>query len=161
MKRIIVIAILAYLFFVMEFILYDLFGPWAKPELLLLLVVFWGLYAGIRYSIACALMAGFLREVVSPAPFGTHLFVYLCAAYLTTLVRQNFYQPGSRFSRAVVVFFVLTGSFLVDVFLYLMHHEAHGGELLINVFFPQLVTTMVVVTLVFHWLRAVAGWMKL
>ena len=100
MKRIAIIALLAYLFFVIEFILYDLFGPWGKPELVLLLVVFWGLYSGIRYSIVAALVGGLLKDIVSPMPFGAFLFVFLSAAYLTTFVRRTLYQPGSRFSRA-------------------------------------------------------------
>ncbi len=161
MKRIIIIALLAYLFFILEFILYDLFGPWGQPQLLLLLIVFFGLYAGIRYSIAAALIAGLLKDIVGLELWGTHVFIFLCAAYVTTLVRRNFYQPGSPFSRAAVAFLVLAGSFIVEVLLYLMRHDVHGAELFTNVFFPQLLTTMVAVTFVFNRLRDVAIGLKL
>lgn len=112
-KRLFVIGILVYVFFVIEVILNDAFGLWAKPQLLLLLVVFWGLYSGIRYSIVVALLAGLLKDSYSILPFGTYLFIFVASAYLTTFVRRNLYQPGSPFSRAVVTFFVLLGAFFI------------------------------------------------
>ncbi len=160
-KRLFVIALLAYFFFLLEFILYDTLGAWGKPELLLLLVVFWGLYSGIRYSIAAAIFAGTLKDIFSTHPFGTYLFVLLVVAYFTTLVRRNFYQPGSPFSRWVVAFFVFIGTFCVEVILYGMRHEVRLAEVFFNIFLPALVTTMMVVTFVFHRLRDVAVRFKL
>ncbi|MBI3602142.1 MAG: rod shape-determining protein MreD [Candidatus Omnitrophica bacterium] len=160
-KRLLVIALLAYLFFLLEFVLYDALGVWGKPELILLLVIFWGLYSGIRYSIAAAILGGLLKDTLSILPFGTYLFVLLAAAYLTTLARRNLYQPGSPFSRWVVAFFVFIGAFCIEVMLYVMRHDVRLTELLINIFLPELVTTMVVVTFVFYRLRDVAMFLKL
>ena len=159
-KRLVLIAVLTYLFFILEFILNGSIGGWAKPELLLLLVVFWGLYSGVRYSLVAAVLGGLLKDVFSILPFGTHLFVFIAAAYLTTIVRQTLYQPGSRFSRAVVTFFVLIGCFLIEMMLYVMNHDIRFADLLLNILLPQILTTMVVVTFVFHWLRDIAVWLK-
>ena len=155
-KRLALILSLAYLFFLLEFMLNGVFGVWAKPELLLLLVIFWGLYSGIRYSIAAAVICGVLKDSFSILPFGTYLFVFVAAAYLTTVIRQTLYQPGSRFSRAVVAFFVLLACFFIEMFLYLMRYNVHWTDMLFNIFLPQMVTTMVVVTIVFHWLVGIA-----
>ncbi len=159
-KRLCLIVLSAYIFFVFEALLNDIGGIWLKPELLLLLVIFWGLYSGIRYSIVAAVISGLLKDMFSILPFGTYLFVFVAAAYLTTFVRRNLYRPGSRFSRAVVAFFVLIGFFLIEVALYLMHHDVRLTELFFNIFLPQLVTTMLVVTFVFQRLRDVAVWLK-
>lgn len=160
-KRLGIIAVLAYVFFILEVVLNDILGVWVKPQLLLLLIVFWGLYSGIRYSIVAAVFSGLLKDSYSILPFGTYLFVFIACAYLTTLVRQNLYQPGSRFSRAVVTFFVLLGALFIQTMIYLMNHEVQWGELFLNIFLPQLVATMVVVTYVFHRLRDLAGWLKI
>jgi len=160
-KRLVVISLLAYIFFMLEVMFNDVFGPWFKPELLLLLVVFWGLYSGIRYSIFAAFICGLLRDAYSILPFGTYVFVYVAAAYVTTLVRQNLYQPGSSFSRAVVAFFVLIGSLLIEVLFYLMHHELRWMEFLSGIVLPQVVITMVMVTFVFYRLRDVAVFFKI
>ncbi len=160
-KRIGIIAFLSYLFFIVEVVLNDTFGVWVKPQLLLLLVVFWGLYSGIRYSIIAATFGGLIKDSYSILPFGTYLFVFIAAAYLTTIVRQNLYQPGSRFSRAVVAFFVLLATLIIQAMIYQMNYEARWGELFFDIFLPQLVATMVVVTFVFHRLRNLAGWLKI
>ena len=160
-KRVTVIVVLAYVFFVFELVLNAILGSWGKPELLLLLVIFWVLYSGIRYGIVAAVVSGLIKDMLGVLPFGTYLFVFIAAAYLTTWVRITLYQPGSPFSRAVVAFCVLVLSFLIQTMLYLMHHDLHGGELFFNIFLPQLVTTMVAVTFVFYRLRDLAVWLKL
>jgi rod shape-determining protein MreD len=160
-KRLGVIFILTYFFFILEMVLNNTFGVWAKPELLLLLVIFWGLYSSIRDSIVAAFFSGLLKDTFSILPFGTYLLAFVAAAYLTTIVRRNLYQPGSRFSRAVVTFFVLLGVFVIEMALYLMNQNVHWKDLFLNIFLPQLVTTMVAVTYVFHRLREIAFWLKI
>ena len=160
-KRLGAITLITYVFFVLEMLLNNSLGVWAKPELLLLSVVFWGLYSSIRDSIFAGVISGLLKDTFSILPFGTYLLVFIAAAYLTTIIRQNLYQPGSRFSRAVVTFFVLLGVFIIEMILYLMHSNVHARDLLINILLPQVVTTMVAVTYVFHRLRDLASWLKL
>jgi rod shape-determining protein MreD len=159
-KRLTLIFVLSYLFFVAEFVLNGALGPWAKPEFMMVLVVFWGLYSSVRDSIFAAVICGLLKDVFSILPFGTYLFIYIAAAYLTTIVRNTVYQPGSRFSRAVVTFFVLIGCFMIQAFLYNMRQDVHIRDLIFNILLPQLVTTMIVVTFVFQWLRDIAVKLK-
>jgi rod shape-determining protein MreD len=159
-KRLCLILGLSYLFFILEFVLHGALGVWAKPELLMILVVFWGLYSSVRDSIFAAVICGLLKDVFSTLPFGTHLFIYICAAYLTTIVRNTVYQPGSRFSRAVVSFFVLIGCFIIQAILYEIRQDVRLSDVFLHILLPQLVTTMAVVTFVFHWLRDVAVRLK-
>ncbi len=152
-KRIAVILVLAYVLFMMEFVLYGIFGAWGKPELLVLLFVFFNLYLGIRFSIIAAVAAGLLRDAFSTSPVGTYLFIYVLAAYWTTIVSKYLYQPGSRFSRALVAFFVVLFCFVLEVFLHLREHEVRLVESLTYVLLPQLIMTMLAATFVFHRLR--------
>jgi rod shape-determining protein MreD len=161
MKRASVIAVLTYLAFLAEFVLYNAFGAWGKPELVVLVIVFCCLYWGIRHSLWAAFIAGLLKDSFGIEPFGTYLFVYIAAAYLTTLIRQNLYQPGSRFSRAVVTFFVLVAIFILETLLHIRSFEVRLTEALAFILLPQVVITMVATTFVFHWLRDVVVKLKL
>jgi rod shape-determining protein MreD len=156
MKRVAVIALVSYLAFALEFLLYNFWGAWGKPELLILAVIFFNLYLGIRFSIIAAVICGICKDASGIAPFGTYILVYIAAAYLTTLVRRYIYQPGSRFSRAVVTFLVLIGCFIVQAVLTNMNHEIHFDQLLLYLLVPQLVTTMVVATYVYERLRKIS-----
>jgi rod shape-determining protein MreD len=164
MKRVAVIALVSYVAFALEFVLYNFWGPWGrwfKPELLILVVIFFNLYLGIRFSIIAALFCGFFKDSSGVAPFGTYILVYISAAYMTTLVRRYLYQPGSRFSRAVVTFLVTFGCVLVQAVLSNMNHELRLGELFVYLLLPQLLTTMVAATYVFSQLRNFSVFLKI
>ncbi len=149
MKRVAVIALVSYLAFALEFLLYNFWGPWGKPELLILAVIFFNLYLGIRFSIIAAVFGGLFKDSSGIAPFGTYILTYICGAYITTLVRRYVYQPGSRFSRLVVTCLVVLGCFLVQVMLACMNHDLRWGQGLVFVLVPQMLTTMIAATYVF------------
>jgi rod shape-determining protein MreD len=161
MKRIVVIGLISYLAFALEFLLYNFWGPWGKPELLILVVIFFNLYLGIRFSIIAAVICGLFKDASGIAPFGTYVLVYIAGAYLTTVVRRYLYQPGSKVSRALVTFFVVIGSFIVQVILSNMYHESRLWEQLIYLLAPQLLTTMIAATYVFGKLRNISVYFAL
>ncbi len=159
MKRIFVIALVSYLAFALEFLLYNFWGPWGrwfKPELLLLVVIFFNLYLGIRFSIIAAVFCGIFKDASGVAPFGTYILVYIAGSYVTTFVRRYLYQQGSRFSRSLVAFFVVIGCFIVQAIVSNMNHEVHLSELLLYILVPQLLTTMIAATYVFAQLRNIS-----
>jgi len=156
MKRVAVIALVSYLGFALEFLLYNFWGQWGKPELLILVVIFFNLYLGIRFSIIAAVFCGIFKDASGAAPFGTYILVYIAGAYVTTFVRRYLYQPGSRFSRSLVAFFVVVGCFIVQAILSNMNHEVHLRELLLYLLVPQLLTTMIAATYVFAQLKNIS-----
>ncbi len=153
MKRAAGIIILIYCSFWIESFLHNVFGIWGKPELMLLVVVFCNLYWGIRHSIGAAVVCGILKDASSADTFGIFLLLYVAAAYLTTLIRQMLYQPGSRFSRALVTFLVLIGVFIIEVVVHMCFLEFRMTDAVRHIFVPRLVLTMIVATRVFHGLR--------
>ena len=161
MKRAAIIALVAYLAFALEFLLYNFWGQWGKPELLMLVVIFFNLYLGIRFSIIAAIFCGLFKDASGVAPFGTYLLVYIVAAYLTTFVRQYLYEPGSRFSRIVVTFFVVLGCFIVQVLVSNMSREMRLVDLFVYLLVPQLLTTMVAATYVFGQLKNISTYFVL
>ncbi len=152
-KRLLFIALIVYCAFLIEFVLYNIFGVWGKPEVMMLVIIFCNLYWGIRYSIWAAVFAGLMRDAFGIQPFGTYVLIYIAAAYLTTYIRKNIYQPGSRFSRAMAAFFIVVGCFILEVFLRLRQHEVRLSEAVLCILMPQLITTMVAATVVFQSLR--------
>ncbi len=156
MKRIAIIGLVSYLAFALEFLLYNFWGQWGKPELLILVVIFFNLYLGIRFSIIAAVFCGIFKDASGVAPFGTYILVYIAGSYVTTFVRRYLYQQGSRFSRSLVAFFVVIGCFMVQAIVSNMNHEVHLSELLLYILVPQLLTTMIAATYVFAQLRNIS-----
>ncbi len=161
MKRIIVIVGLTYLFFLLEFLMFNAFGSWGKPNLLVVLIVFLNLYLGIRYGLMAAFAAGVLKDAFSTQVFGIHIFLFMSCAFLATILRRNFYRPGSRLSRlvvtgGVVVFFIFNQSLF-----FAMNSDMEWSGVLGNVFFPELTATMLCATFVFTRLKYLADKIRL
>ena len=161
MKRVAVIALVSYLAFALEFLLYNFWGQWGKPELLILVVVFFNLYLGIRFSIIAAVFCGLFKDASGLAPFGTYVMVYIAGAYLTTFVRKYLYEPGSRFSRIVVTFFVVVGCFIIEVMVSNMTHDSALSDQLIYALAPQLLTTLIAATYVYAQLKNISTFFAL
>lgn len=155
-KRAVVIFLFVYGAFLAEFVLFNAFGSWGKPEAMLLVVVFCGLYWGIRYSLWAAFVAGSIKDAFGIEPFGTYLLIFVASAYLTTFIRRNVYQPGSRVSRAVVAFLVLACFFIMETILHMRLFDLRITEAVSYIFLPQVLSTMLIVTFLFHRLRNIA-----
>jgi len=145
-----------YLFFLIEFLLFNVFGRWGKPDLLLLLIIFYNLYLGIRYGLACAFFAGFLKDAFSPDILGTHIFLFMMSACLAILLRRNFYQPGSRLSRLMVTLGVVVSYVLAWSIVQSMVYDVEWAGIFKHVLLPEVLTTMAAATFVFIKLKDIA-----
>ncbi len=156
MKRFLIVLISVYIFFLAEFFLFNIFGRWGKPDLLLLLIIFFNLFLGVRYGLFCAFAAGVLKDAFSPDPFGTYMLLFMMSACLATILRRNFYQPGSRLSRLMVTFGVVFIFILAEAVLKSMANDIHGFAVLRHIFIPEMMTTMLIATFVFIQLKDAA-----
>ncbi len=89
--------------FVVQSALRDLPVSWFRPNLLLLTVVFFNLFRGIRCSLAAAVCGGMLADAFSVYGYGQHTFALVACAYGTTFLKMAFYHPGSAGSRLLLV----------------------------------------------------------
>lgn len=161
MKRILVILGLTYFFFLIEFLMFNTFGRWGKPDLLVILIVFLNLYLGIRYGLICAFLAGVLKDAFSSEIFGVYIFLFMSCAFLAIILRRNFYRPGSSLSRLVVTAGVLFFFFLCQVVLYSMNSDIDFKGSLQFVFLPEFLATMACTTFVFQKLKIFADKIRL
>ena len=153
MFRILFIAILMLVAFLIEFIFFNQFGRWLKPDLLLLLVIYFNLAFGIRFSLVTALFAGILRDSFSINVFGMNIFAFLLCAYLTTLIKRYLFHMGSTASRVLIVLIISTFYCLVLYILNSLFSEVNFGQMIAYVWFPQILITMLLANHVFRLLR--------
>jgi rod shape-determining protein MreD len=157
MRQIFIIPVICYLALLAEFCLFNLFGRWGDPHLLLLVVIFFNLYSGIRFSLWAALWAGLFKDCFSTMPFGTHIFVYIVAAYFSTFIRRTYYERGSDGSKLLMVSAVVTAHTLSMGMLYQMvFEEVKWWDVWSSVWFPEWVMTTLVALYVFGKLQSLA-----
>jgi len=157
MRRIIVITALTLLFFCIEFVIFNVFTSAFKPNLLILLIVFFDLYLGIRYGLYTAILAGILTDSFSTNVFGLNIVVFILCAYMTSILRKYIYFRGSRMSRLLLVFLII----LIDFTARLILHAIAGHYDIASAFtyalLPALFVTLLITTYTFQQLRLCAS----
>ena len=141
MRRIIVITFLAFIFYFIEFVLFNLLGRWFTPNLLITLIIFFNLYLGIRYSLLTAVMAGIVKDSFGIDFFGSNIFSFVICAYLTTLIKRYLYQIGSISSRVLLIFLITILNALIHAMLNSIFNLVDFREMIVNVLFPEVLAT--------------------
>ncbi len=153
MKRIVFVAILSIGLFCVEFFLFNLLGRWAKPNFLLLEVLFFNFYLGIRYSLLAGFMAGFLRDSFSLNAFGVNIFSFVVCAFMTTIAKRYLFHT-SVYSLRVLLAFLIT--LLNGLVLYVLHSMSvflDFDQVLKNVLIPEILATTLVASGTFWYFR--------
>jgi rod shape-determining protein MreD len=82
MRKIGLVTLFVFLFFLAEFFLFNMAGRWFLPNMLLLSIIYFNLAFGIRYSILAAVLAGTLKDSFGAGIFGLNIFVFVVCAYM-------------------------------------------------------------------------------
>ena len=118
MRKIILITVLTFLFFIIEFLLFNILGSWFKPELLVLLIIFFDLSLGIRFGLFTAFLGGILKDSFSSHLFGIHIFSFVVCAFMTIVLRRYLFQTSPYSLRILLAF---TISLLNALLLYVLN----------------------------------------
>jgi rod shape-determining protein MreD len=157
MRKIAAILLVVGILFIAEFIFYNIGGSFFLPNLLILAVIFFDLTLGIRYGLFTAFLSGLMHDVFSIGLFGTQIFIFICCAYLATVLRKSFYQAGSQSSRLQIVFLVSTAYVFISYLLNLRHGMIVAPfDVLLRVWLPEVVLTLVLASTIFNYLRQCA-----
>lgn len=157
MRQIFIIPVICYFALLAEFSLFNLFGRWGDPHLLLLVVIFFNLYSGIRFSLWAALWAGLFKDCFSTMPFGTHIFVYIAAAYFSIFIRRTCYERGNDLSKLFMVSAIVTAHALImGILHHMVFEEVRWWDIWSAVWFPEWVTSVAVALYFFRKLQLLA-----
>ncbi len=153
MRKILFITIFAFLFFIIEFIVFNMIGRWAMPNLLILIVIFVNLSFGIRYGLFTAVLAGVIKDSFSTSFFGINVFSFVVCAYMTTILKRYFYDKHSRSSRLLLVFSICLINVLVHFVLYTMFGVVDIIQTFQYILIPEIFTTLIVTAYTFRQLK--------
>lgn len=142
--RILAITILSFLFFLGEFAVFNVFGGWLKPDLLLILVVFFSLYLGIRHGLITAFIAGFIRDSFSIQIFGLAIVSLLFCSYMTIFIKRYLNYIGSGSSRTMIVFWVSIVNVGIYFLLSSIFYDFSFRQVVLELWFPEIILTTLV-----------------
>ncbi|MFH1360889.1 MAG: rod shape-determining protein MreD [Candidatus Omnitrophota bacterium] len=144
-------------FFAAEFLLFNLFGSWFRPNLLLLLVIFANSIYGIRYSLFVAFAAGLLKDSFSAGIFGVHIFAFVLCAYATTLIKRYFYELEIGLSQILTTFLISLLNGLTVYCILLINENINFIQAVQYVILPNVILTTLVSVFIYKGLRQCAS----
>ena len=156
MYLICVILGLVFATFIVECVFAQVIGYWYIPNLLIILVVFFNLYRGTRYSLLAGVFAGLFKDSFSAGPFGMYTFAFIVAAFLTTLMKMYVYQTGSMVSRMLLVFIVTIGYVTIYWIIQLMFTSLAFPSVFFHILVPEVGLTTLIAPVAFKKYRQCA-----
>ena len=153
MHRILFVILGSFVVFLMEFLLFNLFGIWFKPDLLVLFIIFLNLSMGIRYALAAAFLGGILADSFSITIFGTHILAYMVCAFMTTVLKRYLFHT-SLYSLRILLAFFITIIYVLTIFLInSVFNTVNLMDAMAFIFLPELRTTTLVAGFFFRNLK--------
>lgn len=149
MKNIFLITLGVWICFIIEYFFSEWFSPWLQPNLLLILVIFFNLYRGIRHSLLVAFIAGVMKDSFAPHLFGLNIFTFMACAYLTTFLKMYIYESGSSLTRLLLIFLTSLSCVLIGFWTRLIFVPVGFWDMLCHVLLPEVFATTVVSLFVF------------
>ena len=153
MRKIFFILSVVFIFFLIEFTLFNFTGKLFLPNLMLLAIVFFNLLWGIRYSIFTAVIAGLVKDSFSVNPFGVHLFSFVVCSYMTTFFKKTIYQVGSPSARLLLIALICVINFIAQFFLHMAFGVTAPLENIHFILIPEFFTTLIIATFIFNQLK--------
>jgi rod shape-determining protein MreD len=150
MRRIIAITFLIVIFFLLEYLSFNLIGWWFNPQLLILLIIFFSLYLGIRHGLYAAILAGVISDSFASSVFGLNIVSFIVDAYMATFLRKYIYYRGSHLSRLILVFSICLIDFLCRFILHAMLGTFDVVGAFKFTFLPSVLVTLLLTTYVFR-----------
>lgn len=154
MRKAIIIISFILIAFLTEFILFNSVGWWGVPNLLLLLIMFFDLYFGVRYGLLAAIFAGVIKDSFGVHLFGIHLSSFVVCVYMTTMLKRYIYHIGSFLSRYILILTISVLNVVVHYFLYqIFGNNIRPWHVFRFILIPEVVMTMVAAPVTFKYLK--------
>lgn len=85
----------------------------AKPDLLLILTVYFGLYSTPLAGAILAFLSGYMMDIFSGSIFGVQTFSKTAIFFLTILIKDRFYVESPLFQAGTIFLFSIIEGFII------------------------------------------------
>ncbi len=152
MRKLVFIGLVAVAGFVAQFVLYNIFGYWFKPDIVLLCVLFFSIRIGIRHGLMAAVLGGFISDSFHTGIFGLHIFSFMICAYLAVVIKQYVYPQDDVLD--VFLPFVMTAvNILVSFGVMAMFIDVNFHQVVVRFMIPEVIATTAAAFFIFPALK--------
>lgn len=145
MKQKIVIALLILFSFLLQStVFHALAFNGIVPNILIILVVSFGLMEGTKCGLFTGFAAGLLVDIFYGEVIGFYALLYMYIGYMNGLFKRIFYPKDIKLPLALILFSDFLYGFVCYVLLFLLRGRFHFGYYMLHICVPEMVYTIVV-----------------
>ncbi len=153
MRKIFGIIFFSIFLFLIEIALFQIFGLWFKPNLLVIFIIFVNLRFGLRYGVFVSLFCGILADSFSAGIFGVHIISFIICSYILAIVKKYFLQFDALSFKLVIAFVFSSLFVLLMYFFNAMFLKINFSGVFTFIFLPEVAATVAVSPLCFDWFK--------
>ena len=112
MKKIVTLFILLLAIWAQTSLLPNIFPQNVIPEIVLILIIFWVTQRGFNNTWQEAILAGFLLDIFSFAPFGTNILALTVVIFGISFLSKRFLVSQSGWQFLILVLLIIGGSII-------------------------------------------------
>lgn len=126
------------------------FGPigltWFRPDILLILSIYFSIYYGLKYGIWIGFFLGLLKDGLSLSPLGLNATLFACLGSFVGFLSDKVYKE-SPMTRLILVFF---SSLFIQMAFYFILHFSFGIQAIEGVLRRIILPTLFATTVFGH-----------
>ncbi|MBF0479429.1 MAG: hypothetical protein HQL26_08095 [Candidatus Omnitrophica bacterium] len=149
MRKILFLILACMVCFIFEFLIFNYIGPWVRPSLVVILLVFATVFWNVESGILVAVLGGILEDSFG-ASFGFNMVAYGFCVLATSFFNDYIYQKGSRISLVILLFFVLVANIFARFVLMTMADQAISFSMVYRGIFSDIAVTILIANLMFN-----------
>jgi len=131
-----------------------------KPDLVVIMVISWGLLGGVKEGLLWGFIGGLVLDLLSATPLGLSALILTLLTLLTSLGRKRVYRSNILLPMAIIFLATLGYNLALLLFWQLLERPAWWGETFLEVLLPtSLFNTLVMLPLypLLSWLHRRIG----
>lgn len=151
MRRVIVIAVLIIISFVLQTTLFnyhDVVG--VAPDLLLVITMSFGIMRGRREGLLTGFFCGLLYDVFYGTLLGPFMFLYMVIGYVNGFFHRNYMMEDVMLPVIISMLDEMLIQFMIYIFAFLLRNRLSVGYYLIHIILPRTVYTVLITVIVYR-----------
>ncbi|MBP2649621.1 MAG: rod shape-determining protein MreD [Firmicutes bacterium] len=132
-----------------------------QPDLLLIVVVSWGLLAGKEQGIGLGFFAGLIQDLASGAVFGMNVLSKMATGYASGMLERQVFKENYWLPVMGVLTATLFNNTVIFVVLFLLGYSIGITELITNIVYPVAYNMVFALPVHFFVLRITKRWINI
>ncbi len=151
MKRVITLAVLILISFLLQYSVFSFHSVMSvSPNLLLILTMSFGIMRGRKEGMLIGFFSGFLCDVFYGNLIGPYMLLYMLIGYVNGFFHRNYLMEDIFLPVVIITFDEFIFEIAIYVFVFLLNRRLDFKEYLFNIIFPQMMYTVVVSIIIYR-----------